>query len=161
MPWHVAKIPGDLHPVGCVLGIKRVCIFDKEVCVEQFVRIFVRIGRGRLGTAKVNRVLVTRHNGVDRWILPRPLTLEAKLVLVIGERAENVRGEEQRRDLTDHWPSVPRPFRDHRTILMAECAPFEIPLLMLLSPITGEKRRTFRADSQMRSGSSSGLPRSL
>jgi hypothetical protein len=37
--------------------MKRVCIFDKEVCVQQFVRIFVRINCGRLGAAKMNRVL--------------------------------------------------------------------------------------------------------
>jgi hypothetical protein len=40
------------------------------------------------------------------WILPRSQTLEAKLVLVIGERAGNVGGEELRYDLTDHGSSV-------------------------------------------------------
>ena len=85
-----------------VLRIKRVCILDKEVRVEQFIRIFVRIGCGRLGAAEVNRVLVPRHDGVHRRILPRPQTLEAKLVFVVGERSGNVRGEELRCDLTDH-----------------------------------------------------------
>ena len=36
-----------------------------------------------------------------------PQTREAKLVLVLRERAGNARGEEQRRDLTDHGQSVP------------------------------------------------------
>ena len=44
---------------------------------------------------------------MDRRVLPRAQTLEAKLVLVVSERAGNVRGEEQRRDLTDHGVSVP------------------------------------------------------
>jgi hypothetical protein len=102
MPWHVGKSPSEFHASSCVLGIKCVCIFDKYVCVEQFVRIFVRIGGGRLGAAEVNRVLVARHDGIDRRILPRPQTFEAKLVFVIGERSGNVRGEELRSDLTDH-----------------------------------------------------------
>lgn len=48
--------PREVHAVGSVLGIKRVCIFDIEVCVEQFVRIFVRIGCGRCCAPEVNRV---------------------------------------------------------------------------------------------------------
>jgi hypothetical protein len=70
--------------------MKRPCIFDKEVCVQQFVRVFVRIGRGRLGVAEVNRVLVARGDSAGRRILPCPLTLEAELIFVIGERAENI-----------------------------------------------------------------------
>jgi hypothetical protein len=64
-----------------------------------------RIGRGRLGAAEMNRVLVARNDGIDRRILPHALTLEAQLVFVIGESGRNVRSEEQRRDLTDHEPS--------------------------------------------------------
>jgi hypothetical protein len=30
----VGEFSREFHPVGCVLGIKRICIFDKEVCVE-------------------------------------------------------------------------------------------------------------------------------
>ena len=41
--------------------MKRVSIFDEEACVQQFVSIFVRIRSGRLGAAKVNRLLVARH----------------------------------------------------------------------------------------------------
>ena len=100
----------NLHAVGCVLGIERVCIFDMEVCVEQFVRIFLRIGCGRLGAAEVNRVLVPRHDGVDGRIVPRSQTLEAKLFLVISERAGNVGGEELRCNLANHGLSVRQPF---------------------------------------------------
>ena len=71
--------------------MKCVWIFDGEICIEQFLRIFVRIGCGRLGAAKVNRVLIARYDGVNRRILPRSQTLEAKLVLVIGERARECR----------------------------------------------------------------------
>ena len=87
---------------GVVVDIQRVRIFNNEVRVQQLFLIFLRIGCGRLGAAEVNRVLVTRHDGVHRRILPCPSTLKAKLVFVVGERAGNVRGEELRRDLTDH-----------------------------------------------------------
>src|SRR2546422_11595115 len=59
----------------------------------------------------MNHLLVARHDGVDRRILPCPQTFEAKLACVIGERCENVDsrapvstgdGEEHRRNLTDH-----------------------------------------------------------
>ena len=43
---------------------------------------------------------------MDRRILPRPQTFEAKLVFVIGERRGNVYGEEYRHNLTDHLPSL-------------------------------------------------------
>jgi hypothetical protein len=89
-------------PWASVLGIKCVGIFDEQVRVEQFVPVFVRIGCGRLGAAEVNRLLVARHDCIDRRILPRPQTFEAKLFFVIGERSGNVHGEEQRRNLTDH-----------------------------------------------------------
>jgi hypothetical protein len=107
-PYCARSCPRELHAVGGVLGIKRICVFDREVCVEQFVRVFVRIGNGRRCAAKVNRVPVARHDGVDRRILPRPQTFEAKLVFVIGDRAGNIRGEELRCDLTDHGASVPQ-----------------------------------------------------
>jgi hypothetical protein len=45
--------------LGGVLGIKCVSIFNDEVRVEQFVRVFVRIGGGRLG-ARVRALLGAR-----------------------------------------------------------------------------------------------------
>src|SRR5258708_39964053 len=56
----------------------------------------------------MNHLLVARHDGVDRRILPRPQTFETKLACVIGERCGNVHGEEHRRNLTDHGPSLPQ-----------------------------------------------------
>src|SRR2546427_8512254 len=65
----------------------------------------------------MNHLLVARHDGVDRRILPRPQTFETKLACVIGERWENVDsrapvstgdGEEHRRNLTDHAASLPQ-----------------------------------------------------
>src|SRR5229473_7474095 len=53
----------------------------------------------------------------DRRILPRPQTFETKLACVIGERCGNVHsrapvstgdGEEHRRNLTEHGPSLPQ-----------------------------------------------------
>ncbi len=109
VPWHVAKSPSEFHALGGVLGIKCVGIFNEEVRVEQFVRVFVRIGCGRLGATEMNHLLVARHDGVDRRILPRPQTCEAKLACVIGERCGNVHGEEHWRNLTDHRPpSLPQ-----------------------------------------------------
>jgi hypothetical protein len=105
-PRHVGETPSELHASGCVLRIKRVRIFDEKVGVEQFVRIFIGIGSGRLGAAEMNRVLVARNDGVDWRILPRAQTFEAELVFVIGEGGRNVRGEELRRDLTDHELSL-------------------------------------------------------
>ncbi len=117
VPWHVAKSPSEFHALGGVLGIKCVGILNDEVGVEQFVRVFVRIGSGRLGAAEMNHPLVARHDGVNRRILPRPQTCETKLASVIGERCGNVDsrapvstgdGEEHRRNLTDHGPSLPQ-----------------------------------------------------
>jgi hypothetical protein len=107
VPWHIGKSPRELDAVGGVLGVKRVCVFDMEVCVEQFVLIFIRIGCGRRCAAEVNRVLVAGRDGVDRRILPRPQTFEAELVFVIGDRSGNIGGKELRCDLTDHGESVP------------------------------------------------------
>ncbi len=65
----------------------------------------------------MNQLLVARHDGVDRRILPRPQTFETKLACVIGERCGNVHsrapvstgdGEEHRRNLTEHGPSLPQ-----------------------------------------------------
>jgi hypothetical protein len=102
VPWHVGKSPRELHAFGGVFGIKRICIFYVEVCVEQFVIIFVGIGCGRRCAAEVNCMLVAGHNGIDRRILPRPQTLEAELVFVIGDRCGNIGREELRCDLADH-----------------------------------------------------------
>jgi hypothetical protein len=89
----------------------------KGTQVEQFVQVFVRIGGGRLGAAEMNHLLVARHDGVDRRILPRPQTFETKLACVIGECCGNVDsrapvstgdGEEHRRNLTEHGASLPQ-----------------------------------------------------
>src|SRR6266849_1150035 len=72
VPWHVAKSPSEFYALGGVLGIKCVGIFNEQVRVEQFVRVFVRVGGGRLGAAEMNHLLVARHDGVDRRILPCP-----------------------------------------------------------------------------------------
>ena len=64
----------------------------------------------RLGAAEVNHLLVARHNGIDRRILSRPQTFEAKVVFVIGKRTRNVDGEEQRRNLKDHVTSLQQIF---------------------------------------------------
>jgi len=94
--------------LGGVLGIKYVGIFNEQVRVEQFVRVFVRIGCGRRGATEMNHLLVARHDGIDRRILPRPQTCEAKLACVIGERCGNVPPEEHRRNLTEHGPTLPQ-----------------------------------------------------
>src|SRR6266852_4506920 len=65
----------------------------------------------------MNHLLVARHDGVDRRILPRPQTFETELACVIGERCGNVHGEEHRRNLTEHGASLPQmagrtPLRD-------------------------------------------------
>src|SRR5438477_214402 len=104
----VGRSPSEFYALGCILGIECVGIFNEQVRVEQFVPVFFRIGSGRLGAAEVNYLLVARHDGIDRRILPRPQTFEAKLVFVIGERSGNVYGEEQRYNLTDHVPSLRR-----------------------------------------------------
>src|SRR6266853_3492666 len=108
VPWHVAKSPSEFYALGGVLGMQCVGIFNEEVGVEQFVRVFVRIGGGRLGATEMNHLLVARHDGVDRRILPRPQACEAKLACVIGERCGNVHGEEYGRDLTEHGESLPQ-----------------------------------------------------
>src|SRR5262249_31420139 len=75
---------------------------------EQFIRILVRVGSGRFGTAEVNRVLVAGHDSVNRRVLPRAQTLETKLGFVIVKGAGDVQGEELRRDLANHGASVPQ-----------------------------------------------------
>jgi hypothetical protein len=54
----------------------------------------------------VNRLPVTHDDGVNRRVLPRAQTLEAKLRFLIGKGAGDVHGEEQRRDLTNHGASL-------------------------------------------------------
>ena len=103
MPWHVGKSPCEFHASSCILSVKRVRISDGYVRVEQFVGILVGIGCGRCGTAEVNRLLVARNDGVNRRVLPRTQTLEAKLSFVIGKGGEDVLSEELRRNLTNHW----------------------------------------------------------
>src|SRR5271169_3393808 len=75
VPWHVGKSPHKFHASSCILSVKRVRIFDEYVRVEQFVRILVGIGCGKFGTSEVNRLLVARNDGVNRWVLPRAQTL--------------------------------------------------------------------------------------
>ena len=98
--------PREFHASSCILGVKRVRIFDEYVRVEQFIRIFVGVAWERFGTAEVNRLLAARNDGVNRWVLPPAQTLEAKLSFVIGKGARNIRGEEYRHDLANHWASL-------------------------------------------------------
>jgi hypothetical protein len=87
-PWRVAKSPSEFYALGGVLSIQCVGIFNGQVRVEQFVRVFVRIGGGRRGTrvrallgarkgekSGLNHLLVARHDGplygIDRRILLR------------------------------------------------------------------------------------------
>ena len=72
VPRHVGNSPSEFYALGCVLGIKCIGIFDQQVRVEQFFPVFVRIGSGRLRAAEVNHLLVARHDGIDRRILPPP-----------------------------------------------------------------------------------------
>jgi len=51
VPGHVAKSSSEFHALGGVLGIDCVGIFNEQVRVEQFVRVFIRIGCRRLGAA--------------------------------------------------------------------------------------------------------------
>src|SRR6516164_3645470 len=106
MPGCVCKSAREFHASSSILGVKRVYILDEYVGVEQFVRIFVGVGRRRFGKAEVNRTLVARNDGVNRRVVPRAQALETKPISVIGKSAGNVHGEELRRDLTDHWPSL-------------------------------------------------------
>ena len=85
-PGHVRESAREFYAAGCVLRMKRVCVLNDQVGVEQFVRIFVRVGSGRVGAAEMNRVLVARNNGVDRGVLPCAPAFKAKLVFVIGQR---------------------------------------------------------------------------
>jgi hypothetical protein len=57
---------------------------------------------GGLGAAEVNRVLVARNNGLGLRILPRARHSKLSFFLVIRESGRDVRGEELRRNLTDH-----------------------------------------------------------
>ena len=107
LPGHVGELPGERHAVGFVLGVKRVRIFDKEVCVQQLLLVFVGIGCRRRGAAEVDGALIASHDGVcgriwPRRIRPHALTRKAKLVLVISQRGAHLGGEKDRRDLTNH-----------------------------------------------------------
>jgi len=106
MPGCVCKSAREFHASSSILGVKRVYILDEYVRVEQFVRIFVGVGCRRFGKAEVNRALVARNDGVNRRVMPRAQALETKLISVIGKSAGNVHGEELRRDLANHWPSL-------------------------------------------------------
>jgi hypothetical protein len=72
------------------LGVQRIRVLDEQVCVEQFVGVFVGMWRGRIGEAEVDSVLVAGDDGVDRRVIPRAETLEAKYVPVIREGRRQV-----------------------------------------------------------------------
>jgi hypothetical protein len=36
-PWHIGKTAHEFHALSCVLGVKRVRIFDEHIRVKQFV----------------------------------------------------------------------------------------------------------------------------
>jgi hypothetical protein len=88
VPGRVAKGPRELDSTGGILGIQRIGVLDKQVCVEQFVGVFVGIWSGRVGEAEVDSVLVARDDGVDRRVIPSADTFEVKCVsLTAGEVA--------------------------------------------------------------------------
>jgi len=62
---------------------------------------------GGAAQRKMNHLLVAGHDGVDRRILPRPQTCEAKLACVIGSVAGMSMVKNTGRDLTEHVPSLP------------------------------------------------------
>src|SRR5262249_3810061 len=102
----VAKPSRELYALGRVFRVKCVGVFHKQVRVEQFFAVLIRISRGRLGAAKVDRLVIASHDGIDGRVLSRSETFKSKLVLVISERGGNVRGEEQRGNLADHMPTL-------------------------------------------------------
>jgi hypothetical protein len=108
VPGSVVEEARDLDAACGVFGVERVDISDEEVGVDEFLRIFVRIGCGRRGAAEMDGVLVARDDGVDRRFVtmltgvgPCAETLEAELVLVIGEGGGNIQSEENRNDLAN------------------------------------------------------------
>ena len=70
VPRRIGKSARKFHASSRILSVKRVGILDEDVCVEQFVRIFVGIGGGRFGAAEVNRLLVAHNDRVNRRVLP-------------------------------------------------------------------------------------------
>jgi len=117
VPGRVAKGSRELDSTGGILGVQRIRVLDEQVCVEQFVRVFVGIWRGRIGEAEVDSMLVARDDGVDRRVIPGAETLEAKCVSVIREGRRQVRSEELGRDLADHRAQhTTRPDRSIETV---------------------------------------------
>src|SRR5262249_29482732 len=102
VPRSVAQFARELHASRCILGVKRVCIFNTDVSVEQFVGVFVWTGFGRFRAAKVNRLLISRNNSVDGRVLPRADALESQLALVIRQRAQYVQAKKLRRNPPYH-----------------------------------------------------------
>src|SRR5262245_10026512 len=102
MPGSVRETPGELDTTSGKFGEKRVRILNEQVGVEEFVGIFIRIRRRRFGAAEVDSVLVTCDDSVHRRVLPSAETVEAKFILVIGQRRRDVHGEELGRNLVDH-----------------------------------------------------------
>ena len=102
VPRRVGKASRELNTSCGILDVERVRILDEQVGVEELVGVFVWAWRRRFGAAEVDSVLIARHDGVDRWILPGAETFEAKRVPVVGEGRRHVRGEELGRDLADH-----------------------------------------------------------
>lgn len=102
VPGHVAETAGEGDSFGGVFGIEGIGVVDVEIGVEEFLFVFFWIGgRGR-GAAEVNSVVVADEDGVDRGILPGADTGESELVLIPGDGAGDVGGEENGDDLANH-----------------------------------------------------------
>jgi hypothetical protein len=52
VPRCVAEGSRELHAAGGILGVQRIGILDEQICVEQFVEVFVGIWRGGPATRK-------------------------------------------------------------------------------------------------------------
>lgn len=102
VPGHVAEVAGEGNGFGGVFGIEGVGVVDVEIRVEEFLFVFFGVGRGRRGAAEVDGVVVAHEDGVDGGILPGADAGEAELVLIPGNGAGDVGGEEDGDDLADH-----------------------------------------------------------
>src|SRR5262249_211014 len=81
----------------------------------------VGVGGGRGRTAKVNRILVARNDGVNRRVLPCTQAFEAPLVLVINKGGGGIPCEEFGGDPANHGRSLLRKWR--RRLLETEKPP--------------------------------------
>src|SRR5271167_1394705 len=70
LPGSVSKAARELDTTGQKLGVERVRVLNEQVCVEEFVGVFVRTRDRRFRATEVDSVLVARHDRVHRWVPP-------------------------------------------------------------------------------------------